>query len=83
MSGAPAGDGLAWFKSRRCDTSACFEAAVLPEPAAMPGAAEVAFVDGTYFLRNSAAPDVVVAFTAREWAAFAADLDGFRRLTRH
>jgi hypothetical protein len=46
---------VGWHKSRKCDTGSCVEAAR---------------IDGVYALRDSAEPEVVLRFSARDWAAF-------------
>jgi len=53
-------EGLAWHRSRACGSAACVE---------------VAWSDGTYYLRDSKAPDgPALRFTTEEWDAFAAGM---------
>jgi len=52
---------IAWHRSRRCDTNACVEAAVL---------------DNEVILRDSKDPNgPVLRFTFREWSAFVGGIE--------
>jgi hypothetical protein len=51
---------VAWHRSRRCDSSACIE---------------VALIDGRIAVRESERPDgPILRFTHAEWSAFAAGI---------
>lgn len=66
-----------WTKAR-CDTSACVEVTVVRDAPGQSGGAvgqsggavEIAKHEGMYFMRNSARPDTVVAYTEEEWDVF-------------
>ncbi len=70
-----------WTKSRKCDTNACVEVAVLdttPEVAVtLAGHLEVHEVEDGVLVRNSAVPDREVHFTLEEWDTFLADAKAF------